>query len=100
MEKARGRIEPPDLSERGGIKDGQPQRSDERLFMQLLAFGGCANPGAVSGAFRDAAVEGAVYADVNDPRAIAVLSMTRTPDEFVSRVRPALNSSACAGLVL
>ena len=33
--------EPPDISERGGLKDGAPQRSDDRLFMQLLAFGGC-----------------------------------------------------------
>jgi chlorite dismutase len=100
MEKGRGRIEPPDLSERGGLKDGQPQRSDERLFMQLLAFGGCTDPAAVSAAFREAAVEGAVYADVNDPRGIGVLSMTRTPEEFVTRVRPVLNGSACAGLVL
>ena len=35
--------EPPDLSEKGGMKNGQPQRSDERLFMQFLAFGGCAD---------------------------------------------------------
>jgi hypothetical protein len=34
--------EPPDLSERGGMKGGQPQRSDERLFMQLLAMGAAA----------------------------------------------------------
>ena len=33
--------EPPDISEKGGMKDGQPQRSDARLFMQFLAFGGC-----------------------------------------------------------
>ena len=39
--KGRARLEPPDLSERGGLKHGEPQRSDERLFMQLLAFGGC-----------------------------------------------------------
>jgi hypothetical protein len=32
--------EPPDISEKGGMKAGQPQRSDDRLFMQLLAFGG------------------------------------------------------------
>jgi hypothetical protein len=32
--------EPPDLAEKGGMKDGQPQRLDRRLFMQFLAFGG------------------------------------------------------------
>ena len=47
MEKRRERIDPPDLSEKGGMKDGQPQRSDDRLFMQLLAFGGCADPAQV-----------------------------------------------------
>ena len=26
------------LAERGGVKDGQPQRLDRRLFMQFLAF--------------------------------------------------------------
>jgi len=39
--KGRARLEPPDLSEKGGLKNGAPQRSDERLFMQLLAFGNC-----------------------------------------------------------
>ena len=37
----RARMEPPDISEKGGLKDGEPQRSDERMFMQLLAFGNC-----------------------------------------------------------
>ena len=47
--QGRARIEPPDISEKGGLKDGQPQRSDERLFMQLLAFGECADARAVAG---------------------------------------------------
>ena len=38
---ARRGPEPPDLSEKGGVKNGQPQRSDDRLFMQFQAFGGC-----------------------------------------------------------
>ncbi len=35
--RGRARVEPPDLSERGGLKNGGPQRSDNRLFLQLLA---------------------------------------------------------------
>ena len=85
MEKGRGRIEPPDLSEKGGLKDGQPQRSDDRLFMQVLAFGGCADAGGVARHLQERGVEGAVYEDVNDPRGIAVLSLTRTPEDFVER---------------
>jgi hypothetical protein len=40
VERRRG-PEPPDLSEKGGNRNGQPQRSNTRLFMQLMAFGGC-----------------------------------------------------------
>ena len=40
--------EAPDISERGGLKNGQPQRSDERLFMQLLVFGGCLDARALA----------------------------------------------------
>src|SRR6187455_2311197 len=87
---------PPDLSEKGGTKDGVPQRSDDRLFMQLLAFGGCADASAVGKHLEQAGVEGVVYEDANDPRGIAVLSLTPTPEAFVERVRPALNVGPCA----
>jgi hypothetical protein len=100
MEKGRGRIEPPDLHEHGGVKDGEPQRSDRRLFMQLLAFGGCTDAAAVASHVAQAGIDGAVYEDVNDPRGVAVLTVTTTPETFVQRVRPALNAGACAGLTL
>jgi hypothetical protein len=100
METGRARIQPPDLSEKGGAKDGVPQRSDDRLFMQLLAFGGCADASAVAKHLAQSGVEGVVYEDANDPRGIAVLSLTRIPEAFVERVRPALNSGPCAALTL
>jgi len=89
MDTGRTRIQPPDLSEKGGPKDGAPQRSDDRLFMQLLAFGGCADTAAVARHLDGAGLEGVVYEDTNDPRGIAVLSLTRTPETFIERVRPA-----------
>ena len=100
MKTGRARIQPPDLSEKGGPKDGAPQQSDDRLFMQLLVFGGCADAAAVAGHLDRAGHEGVVYEDANDPRGIAVLSMTRTPETFVERVRPALNTGPCEGLTL
>jgi Chlorite dismutase len=100
METARARIQPPDLSEKGGQKEGVPQRSDERLFMQLLAFGGCPDARAVARHLEQSGVEGVVYEDANDPRGIAVLSLTRTPEAFVERVRPALNGGPAADLTL
>jgi chlorite dismutase len=100
MDKGRARIEPPDLSEKGGLKDGVPQCSDERLFMQLLAFGGCRDIAAVARHIQEAGLEAVVYEDVNDPRGIAVLVMTQTPQAFVDTLRPALNSGPCASLTL
>lgn len=100
MDRGRARIEPPDLSEKGGLKDGEPQRSDERLFMQLLAFGGCADAAAVAAHLAQSGVEGVIYEDVNDPRGVAILTLTRTPEAFVEHVRPVLNSGPCVALTL
>jgi hypothetical protein len=100
MDKGRARIEPPDLSERGGLKDGAPQRSDERLFMQLLAFGGCTDAGAVARHLQASGVDGVLYEDVNDPRGIGVVAMARAPESFVERLRGAMTTGPCAGLVL
>src|SRR5712691_5790193 len=90
-ERARRGPEPPDLSERGGMKNGQPQRSDERLFMQLLAFGGCTDARLLAAALDRSGVSGALYEDVNDPRGIALLTLSADPNVFVDRVRPLLN---------
>ena len=99
MEKGRGRLEPPDLSEEGGLRDGQPQRSDDRLFMQLLAFGNCLDPRAVVDHLSGLGVDGVIYEDLNDPRGVALLSLAQDPAVFVDRVRPALNDGPCRALV-
>jgi chlorite dismutase len=98
--RGRARIEPPDLSEKGGPKGGQPQRSDERLFMQLLAFGDCDDVANVGRHLQTTGVAGAVYEDLNDPRGVAVLTLSETPASFLDRVRPALNDGPCAALTL
>lgn len=94
--RGRDRIEPPDLSEHGGLKAGQPQRSNERLFIQLLAFGDCRDAREVGSYLEQAGVAGVVYEDLNDPRGIAVLTLTDAPGTFVDRVRPLLNTGPCA----
>ena len=91
--------EAPDLSEKGGIRNGQPQRSDQRLFMQLLAFGGCHDSRSLAEALARAGVTGVIYEDVNDPRGIAVLTFDQNPAFFVDRVRPLLNAAPFASLV-
>src|SRR4029077_5404856 len=86
--------------EKGGLKDGAQQRSDARLFMQLMAFGGCTDAAALGQHLAGKGREGVVYEDANDPRGVAVLTLTQTPEAFVERVRPALNSGPGAALVL
>jgi chlorite dismutase len=96
----RARIEPPDISEKGGVRNGRPQRSDERLFLQLLAFGDCQDPRAVMDHLAGAAEAVVVYEDLNDPRGIAVLTVSQDPNMFIERVRPRLSAGPMAGLQL
>lgn len=97
-ERTRRGPEPPDLSEKGGVKNGEPQRSDRRLFMQLLAFGECHDANALAAALETSGISGVLYEDLNDPRGIALLTFSEDPNAFVDRVRPLLNSAAFAAL--
>src|SRR5688572_21064322 len=100
MSDARARLEPPDLSEKGGLKGGQPQRSDERLFMQLLVFTGCDDARRVADAVRRAPVEAVVYEDLNDPKGLAILTLAKDPNMFLDVVRPLLTEAPAAPLVM
>jgi chlorite dismutase len=90
--------EAPDISEKGGVRNGQPQRSDDRLFVQFLAFGGCPDARPLGDAMGRAGLSGVVYEDVNDPRGVAILTLTEDPVIFVERLRGMLNRSPFASL--
>ena len=92
--------EPPDLSEKGGIKNGEPQRSNDRLFMQFLAFSGCAAARPLADALAGAGLAAALYEDVNDPRGVGLVTLSQEPAVFVDRLRPLLNAPPFASLVL
>ena len=83
------------------MKDGQPQRSDERLFMQFLAFGGCPDAEPLAAApRRRPGLPGVLYEDVNDPRGRRPADLRRrTLAFFLDRVRPLLNAAPFAPLV-
>jgi hypothetical protein len=98
MVDRRAKLEAPDLSEKGGLKGGEPQRSDERLFMQLLAFTGCAQSSDLIARVAESGIEGALYEDLNDPRGVALLSLSRNPDTFIDRVRPLLSGAPFSAL--
>jgi chlorite dismutase len=91
-------IEKPDLSEKGGAKDGQPQSLDRRLFMQFLAFGGCSDASLLTATLSNATIDGVLYEDVNDPQGVGLLTMGEDPAVFVTRVRQMLNTSPFAHL--
>lgn len=100
MTEARARLEPPDISEKGGLKGGQPQRSDERLFMQLLVYTECDDVRGVADWVERVPVDAVVYEDLNDPRGIAILTLARNPNTFLDVVRPLLVEGPAAPLVM
>lgn len=79
-----------DLSEKGRDAAGQVVSSDRRLFMQLHAFGGCTDIDAVISAVRELKAPVTVYADVNDPSGIGIVSASENPDYFVKEWRELL----------
>lgn len=79
-----------DLSEKGGLRNGQQQVSDRRLFMQLLAFGHAHDPTPLARALESAGFEAVLYKDLNDPHGIGLLTWNEQPDFFVTLLRPFL----------
>jgi chlorite dismutase len=77
-----------DLREKGGPKDGQPQFSNRRLFVQLTAFTGCRDSHKLSdGLGSYAGVDYVLYEEAGDPTGVAVLAMTEDPALLISKVR-------------
>jgi Chlorite dismutase len=85
-----------DVRERGANQ----QAAERRLFMQLQAFGGCADAKPLVRALEASRLEAVLYHDVNDPRGVAVLAMSEDPAFFVGPFRDLLNAGPFAELVL
>lgn len=79
-----------DIRETGSPRNGQPQKTDRRLFMQLQAFGNCLDVNPLIDALRSSALDCVLYEDVNDPRGIALLFMNENPAIFLDQVKPLL----------
>jgi chlorite dismutase len=87
-----------DVVEHGRSADGEPTTLDRRLYMQLHAYGGATDTGSLIGALEQAGVVGTLYEDVNDPTGVALLTLSETPDAFVSDYRSFLQSAPFSGL--
>lgn len=84
-----------DVAERGA----NGQTSTRRLFMQLQVFGGCPEPKALTGALERSQIEGVLYADLQDPRGVGVLTFAEDPVFFVTRLREVLGAEPFGSLV-
>jgi chlorite dismutase len=81
-----------EIQEKSVSQEGTRQTLNKRLFMQLHAYGGCHDQEALVATIQQSRLEGVLYQDVNDPRGIAILSMSEDPATLVSRLRSLLNS--------
>lgn len=87
-----------DVAEHGRTAEGDTTSLDRRLFMQLHAFGGARDTAALQASLEAAGVEGVLYEDVNDPEGVAVLTVSESPDLFVSTIRGFLQQAPFADL--
>ena len=91
--------EKPDMAEKGAPKEGVPQTLDARLFVQFSAFGGAGDTGPLVRALQHAGFESALYADINDPRGVGLVTFSQDESHFVETVRPFLLKEPFASLV-
>jgi hypothetical protein len=87
-----------DVAEHGRTADGETTSLDRRLFMQLHAFGGASDTGALASALTAAGLEGVLYEDANDPTGVALLTLSEEPDAFVGDARAFLQDEPFAAL--
>ena len=83
----------PDLLEHGAPVRGVAQSLDTRLFVQLQVFTGCLDTTAAVDAVRRSGLAAALYANLNDPRGIGVVTMAEDPGVFAGRFRDLLTAS-------
>lgn len=84
-------MEKVDLREKGRGEGGETIATDRRLFMQLLAYGGCPDSAVLAAALEQAGLTGVLYEDLNDPQGVALLTFSEQPDYFLTDVRRFLN---------
>jgi chlorite dismutase len=91
-----------DVHEYGGKKDGERQALDRRLFMQLLVFEASTDPAGHARRLAEKLLEhrvsAVVYADVNAPSSLGLLTWSDDPTHFVTRVRHVLGDEAFRSL--
>jgi chlorite dismutase len=88
----------PDIFEHGKTPEGQDLTSDNRLYMQLLAFTGCQDPAPLISWLKEMQWDAVVYQDASDPWGVGLLLMHTDPSFFTDTTAPALRASPWATL--
>ncbi|MCZ6636301.1 MAG: chlorite dismutase family protein [bacterium] len=76
-----------DLREKGAPKNGEPQFSDRRLFVQFQAFGNCSDTAPLVESIQNSGLRAALYTDTNNPYGIGIAIPSESPDTFVNEAR-------------
>ena len=87
-----------DITEKGRSAAGEVITSTRRLYMQFLAFGDVKDNQTLTWALESADVRGALYADINDPRGVGLVTYHEQPDYFVDDLRSFLSKPPFAEL--
>lgn len=85
-----------DLRETGRDIHGNTIYAEQRLYMQLLAFGDCPDPRLLVEALSAAGLPGALYTDLNDPQGVVLVTAHSSPDFFITELRECLQASCFA----
>lgn len=84
----------PDIREKGA----GDQRSDTRLFFQLMCFGGCRDTAVAVEAVRATGLRAVVYESLHNPFGVGVLTMSENPGDFLGPVRGLYQQRPFAGM--
>ena len=87
-----------DITEKGSSRNGVPQTTSRRLYVQLQAYGNCKDTASLVKALQTSGLESVLYLDVNDPEGVAFLFLTEDPSLFTTQIRQLLTSTPFASL--
>jgi hypothetical protein len=87
-----------DLSEKGRNTAGETISLDRRLFMQLLVFTAAGETEPLRERLAESGLQGVLYADINDPYGVGLLTFSDDPDYFVNEVRTLVQQKPFVGL--
>jgi chlorite dismutase len=89
-----------DLSEKGATIDGERQKSNRRLYMQLLVFGDCRGSDILFKSLEESGFDCVLYKELNDPYGVGVLTMSEDPSFFADECRHFFKEGPFASLTL